>query len=144
MAFAVLQAAAGLGPVTKRGACNGALTRSVTSAAPKVSVSAFNALYSDNGLFGFVASGSAKQIGKAVEAGVKALKSGSISDEGVARGKAVVKAAIAFAMETDAGTIDCLAAQSVLMGSNFSLKAAWEIVDGLSTSDVKAVSFLRI
>lgn len=62
VAFSVLQYAAGVGPYAKRGANNGALTKQI--AGEGVAAKALNAVYSDNGLFGFVVSGEAKAVGK--------------------------------------------------------------------------------
>jgi ubiquinol-cytochrome c reductase core subunit 2 len=140
LAFQVLQYAAGVRPATKRGAVNGALTKIIQSAAPNSGVAALNAVYSDNGLFGFVASGPAKEIGQAVEAGVKALKSASLSDEDVARGKAGLKSDIAFAYDSEASLINVLAGQSAILGSAHSLKALLDAVDSVQASDVKSVS----
>lgn len=140
LAFEVLQYAAGVRPSTKRGALNGALTKVIQAAAPNTAVAALSAVYSDNGLFGFVASGPAKEVGNAVEAGVKAMKSASISDEDVARGKAGLKADIAFAYDSDSSLINILAGQSALLGSAHSLKALLDAVDAIQASDVKSVS----
>lgn len=140
LAFEVLQYAAGVRPATKRGASNGALTKVIQAAAPNTAVSALNAVYSDNGLFGFVASGPAKEIGVAVEAGVKAMKSASLSDDDVARGKAGLKSDIAFAYETDASLINILAGQSALLGSAHSLKQILDAVDAIQASDVKSAA----
>lgn len=62
VAFSVLQYAAGVGPSAKRGANNGALTKQI--AGDGVAAKALNAVYSDNGIFGFVVSGDAKAVGK--------------------------------------------------------------------------------
>lgn len=140
LAFEVLQYAAGVRPGTKRGAANGALTKIIQSAAPNTAVSTLNAVYSDNGLFGFIASGPAKEVGAAVEAGVKALKSSSLTDDDVARGKAGLKADIAFAYDSDSSLVNTLAGQTALLGSAHSLKAALDAVDSISASDVKSVS----
>lgn len=66
LAFAVLQQVAGTGPVTKRGNSGGALGRLVGSALgdKPFEFSAFNASYSDDGLFGFVLSADGSDIGK--------------------------------------------------------------------------------
>lgn len=140
LAFEVLQYAAGVRPSTKRGAVNGALTKVIQAAAPNSAVSSLNALYSDNGLFGFVASGPAKEIGSAVEAGVKALKSATLSDDDVNRGKAGLKAEIAFAYDSDASLVTSLAGQSALLGKAHTLRAALDAVDAITASDVKSVS----
>lgn len=138
LAFSVLQYAAGVGPATKRGACNGALTKQV--AGDSVAAKALNAVYSDNGIFGFVVSGDAKAVGKAVEAGVRALKSGSLTDEDVNRGKAALKGAIAFAVESEAGLCDSLGQQAATLGAAQSLAAAHAAIDGISASDVKSAA----
>ena len=140
LAFEVLQYSAGVRPATKRGAVNGALTKIIQSSSPNTAVAALNAVYSDNGLFGFVASGPAKEVGAAVEAGVKALKSASLTDDDVARGKAGLKSDIAFAYESESSLVNTLAGQSALLGSAHSLKAALDAVDAIQASDVKSVS----
>jgi len=140
LAFAILQYAAGVRPATKRGACNGALTKVIQAAAPNSAASSLNAVYSDNGLFGFVATGPAKEVGAAVEAGVKALKSASLSDEDVARGKAGLKSEVAFAYETDASLIETMAGQSAILGTAHSMKAAFDAIDAIQASDVKSAA----
>lgn len=142
LAFEILQNAAGVGPATKRGANNGALTKVISSAAPSVAATTLNATYSDNGLFGFIVSGPAKEVGAAVEAGVKTMKSCSVSDEDIARGKANLKAAIAFAYDSDSTLITALAGQGALLGGAQSLKQALDAVDAVSSSNVKDVSEL--
>lgn len=142
LAFEILQHAAGTGPATKRGANNGALTKVISSAAPNVAVTTLNATYSDNGLFGFVVSGPAKDVGTAVEAGVKTMKSCSVSDDDIARGKANLKAAIAFAYDSDSSLITTMAGQGALLGSAQNLKQALDAVDAVSASNVKDVSLI--
>jgi ubiquinol-cytochrome c reductase core subunit 2 len=139
LAFAILQQAAGVRPPTKRGGNVGALGKVISSAAPNSAVTSLNASYTDNGLFGFVVSGPAKEIGAAVEAGVKALKSANLSDEDIARGKAGLKADLAFTYESESSLITALAGQGALLGSAQSLSAALAAVDAISASDVKNV-----
>lgn len=141
MAAAVLQHAGGLGASTKRGAQNGALTKVIAAAAPHTASVTLNALYTDNGLFGFVASGPSKEIGRAVEAGVKTLKNCSPTDDDIARGKAALKAKIACMMDSESGMIDAMATQSCLMGNVWSAAKAMEAVDSVTSADVKSVSF---
>lgn len=140
LAFEVLQYAAGVRPVTKRGANNGALAKIIQASAPNSGVSALNAVYSDNGLFGFVATGPAKEVGQAVEAGVKALKSASLSDDDVARGKAGLKSEIAFAYDSESSLINVLAGQAALLGSAHNLKQLLDAVDSIQASDVKSAA----
>lgn len=143
LAFEILQHAAGLAPATKRGANNGALTKVISSAAPNTAVSTLNACYSDNGLFGFIVSGPAKEAGAAVEAGVKTMKSCSVSDSDIARGKASLKSAIAFAYDSDSSLISTLVGQGAIIGSAQSLKHALDAVEAISDSNVKDVSILK-
>lgn len=139
IAFSVLQRAAGASPNTKRGNSAGILTKAIQAAAPNTAATTLNATYSDNGLFGFVVSGPAKEAGTAVEAGIKALKSASLSEEDVNRGKAQLKSEIAFIYETDGSLVQALAGQSAGLGAPLTLKAALDAVDGVSSADVKAV-----
>lgn len=142
LAFAILQHAGGCSPSTRRGASNGALTKVIQGVAPNVGVVTLNALYSDNGLFGFVASGPSKEIGQAIEAGAKTLKTCSPSAEDIARGRANLKAKFAYYMESDSGLVDALANQSVMFGHVWSIGKAWEAIDSVTDADVKAVSFI--
>lgn len=139
VAFNVLQRAAGTSPNTKRGQSAGILVKNIQSVAPNSAASTLNACYSDNGLFGFIVSGPAKEAGKAAEAGVKALKSATLSDEDVARGKAQLKSELAFIYETDACLVQALAGQSAHFGAPLTLKAAIEAVDAVQAADVKSV-----
>lgn len=141
VAFNILQRAAGTTPSTKRGQSAGVLVKAIQSAAPNTAATTLNASYSDNGLFGFVVSGPAKEVGNATEAGIKALKSAAISENDVARGKAQLKSELAFIYETDATLVQALAGQSAQLGAPLTLKAAFDAVDAVQTADVKAVSF---
>lgn len=77
---------------------------------------------------------------KAVDAGVRALKSGSLTDEDVKRGKEALKAAIAYAVETEAGLIDSIGQQAALLGSVKDLNNTLAAVDAVSASDVKSAA----
>lgn len=65
LAFAILQQAAGAGPHVKWGGSTAPLQRSISSAAGSdpFAISAFNASYTDTGLFGFVLSAPANIAG---------------------------------------------------------------------------------
>lgn len=141
IAFSVLQRAAGASPNTKRGNSAGIMTKAIQAAAPNTAATTLNATYSDNGLFGFVVSGPANEAGKAVEAGLKALKSASLSEDDVNRGKAQLKSELAFIYETDGSLVQALAGQSAGLGQALTLKAALDAVDGVSSADVKAVRY---
>lgn len=140
LAFYVLQFAAGAGASTKWGNSNGALSKAIASAgSDAVGASAFNASYTDTGLFGFTVAGDGRDIGRAIDAGVKALKSGSVSDADVARGKAQLKALTLFYGENMSGLGDLLA-QSAKNGDGKvnNVKAWLDAIDSVQTSDCRA------
>lgn len=65
LAFAVLQNIAGTGPSAKRGGSNGTLGKVISSSlSSRFVFSALNASYTDNGLFGFLLTANAQEIGK--------------------------------------------------------------------------------
>uniref|UniRef100_A0A182P0Z8 Ubiquinol-cytochrome c reductase core protein 2 n=1 Tax=Anopheles epiroticus TaxID=199890 RepID=A0A182P0Z8_9DIPT len=136
MAFWVLQHAAGVGPATKRGTNNGVLTKALSG----VNSSALYNGYSDNGMFGFVVSGDAKDAGKAVEAGVKALKSLSVSDADVARGKASALAAAAEFTENQSTLLQQLGEESALLGQVYKKSDLLAAVNAVTTGDVQAAA----
>ncbi|XP_053662017.1 cytochrome b-c1 complex subunit 2, mitochondrial [Anopheles marshallii] len=135
-AFWVLHFAAGVGPVTKRGANNGALTKALGG----VNCSALFNGYSDNGMFGFVVSGNAKDAGKAVEDGVKALKSLSVTDACVARGKALAVMAVADVAENQSSLHHQLGEESVVLGHVYKKNDLIAAVSAVTTSDVQAAA----
>lgn len=137
LANVVLQFAAGIGPVTKRGVNNGALTKQLGNA---VSSSALYSNYSDNGLFGFVVKGDAKEVGKAVEAGVKALRSLNVSDADVARGKAGTYVWLAEYLENHGTLAFDLGEQAALLGKVYKKAEILAAIDSVSTSDVQSAA----
>lgn len=141
LAFAVLQAAAGISPVTKRGESQGPLVQAITkSSKGQIAASALNVSYSDNGLFGFIVSADAGSACKAVQAGIAALKSGSISAEAIARGKAQLKAAVLTAGESGRDINGILSTQAALLGQVLSVQQIAAEIDSLSPEEVCNVS----
>ncbi|XP_058460157.1 cytochrome b-c1 complex subunit 2, mitochondrial [Malaya genurostris] len=137
LAYIVLQYAAGAGPVTKRGGNNGALTKLIGN---DVATSALCSSYTDNGLFGFVVAGNTKDVGKAVEAGVKGLKSLNVSDADVARGKAGVLAWVLSYLEDQSTLSFDLGEQAALLGQVYGKSELAAAINGVSTGDVQAVA----
>ncbi|XP_052861688.1 cytochrome b-c1 complex subunit 2, mitochondrial [Anopheles cruzii] len=136
MAFWVLQHAAGVGPAAKRGANNGPLTKALGN----VNCSALYNCYSDNGLFGFVLVGDAKEAGKAVEAGVKALKSLSVNDADVARGKAAAVVTVAEYVENHSTLLAQLGEEAALAGQVYKKADLIAAVNAVTASDVQAAA----
>lgn len=137
LAHVVLQAASGSGPVTKRGTNNGVLTKQMGNS---VGCSVICPTYSDNGLFGFVVVGDAKEVGKAVEAGVKGLRSLNVTEADVARGKAGAYAWIAEYLENHCTLVFDLGEQAALLGKIHKKDEILAAIDSVSVSDVQAAA----
>ncbi|KAH8302640.1 hypothetical protein KR044_009158 [Drosophila immigrans] len=140
LAFAILKRAVA-GKPTKRGNLSGLFGEAANSAgdAP-VSVKGLNASYSDAGIFGFVASADSKDIGKAVDFLVRALKSGSISEKDVQRGKAALKARIVSNYSSDSGLIKEIGRQAALNRTVLEADALVAAIDGISVQQVQAAA----
>jgi len=141
LAFAVLQQVAGTGAAAKRGGNNGALGKIVSSALSNpFGFTALNVSYTDNGLFGFVLTANAREVGKAVDAAVKALKSGSVSSADVIRGKEQLKAAVLGELDTSAGLAEDIVQQAALSGKVQSSSELVAAIDALTVADVNAAA----
>lgn len=68
------------------------------------------------------------------------MKSGSLSDDDVTRGKEALKGAIALETEAESGLIDCLAQQAGILGSAQSPSAVCSAIDAITASDVKSAA----
>ncbi|KAH8366079.1 hypothetical protein KR093_008896 [Drosophila rubida] len=140
LAFAILKQAVA-GKPTKRGNLSGLFGEAANCAgdAP-VSVKGLNASYSDAGIFGFVASGDSKDIGKAVDFLVRALKSGSIAEKDVQRGKAALKASIISKYSSDSGLIKEIGRQAALTRTVLEADTLVAAIDGISVQQVQAAA----
>jgi ubiquinol-cytochrome c reductase core subunit 2 len=142
LAFGVLQQIAGTGSNIKGGEANGALGKVISAAVGnnQFGFTALNASYADNGVFGVVLVAQASEIGKAVDATVKALKSGSVSSTDLARGKEQLKLALLEDIETSSGLIAHLGQQALLTGTVQNPAEIIAAIDGLSSADVNAAA----
>lgn len=77
---------------------------------------------------------------QAIDAAVKALKQGSVSNADVARGKAQLKAAVLHELDSGARLVSDLGAQAALLGRAQSAAQIVAAIDGISDADVNAVS----
>lgn len=132
LAFAILQAAIGTGPTTKYGESQGPLSRAVSCP-----IKALNVSYTDSGLFGFVLSAKGKEAGKAVEAAIKTLKSGRISEDDIARGKAILKSAVLFNSDNTGRLIEDIGNQALLLGKVQSAEALVDEIECVNAGDVQ-------
>lgn len=140
LAFAILNHAVS-GKPTSRGNQSGIFGEAAACAGDSpVSVKSLNASYSDTGLFGFVASADAKDIGKAVDFLVRALKSGSIADKDVNRGKAALKASVISKYASDSGLIKIIGRQAALNRTVLEADALVAAIDGISVQQVQAAA----
>ncbi|PNF31631.1 Cytochrome b-c1 complex subunit 2, mitochondrial [Cryptotermes secundus] len=142
LAFAVLQYALGVGPYVKWGSSASPLTRAVGSAVGNnpFAVTAFNASYTDSGLFGFVASSPGNVAGTVVDAAVKQLRSGTLSSTDVAHGRAQLKAAILYNQESNSTLAEEIGTQAVLLGSVLSGPAIISAVNSVTDAEVNAAA----
>lgn len=139
LVYSVLQYAYGINPSVKYGANNGSISRAVDCASKNVRYTTFNANYSDNGLFGLVLSGNGKDIHKAIDAGLKGLKSGSLTDAEISRGKNGLKAATIFAFENNSKLLRSMGNSAVLSGTFTNLEEMISAIDSISAADVNEV-----
>ncbi|XP_015595314.1 cytochrome b-c1 complex subunit 2, mitochondrial [Cephus cinctus] len=141
LALAVLQYAAGTGPQVKWGSSSAPLIKSVASAAGSdpFAITAFNASYSDSGLFGFVLSAPRNVAGSLTTAAYKWLKSPNVTDADITRGKTALKASILYAAEDPSSQLEGIGQHALLKGRTASVVAIAAEVDKISASDVKSV-----
>ncbi|EFN83794.1 Cytochrome b-c1 complex subunit 2, mitochondrial [Harpegnathos saltator] len=143
LAYAVLQRTVGSdGPRVKWGSSTSPLQRQVSSAASadQFAISAFNASYSDSGLFGFIMCSMPSVAGSVTKAAASYLKSPKISDADIARGKAILKAEILYAADDCAMLLENLGQQALFKGRVYKPADLVAEVDKISVSDVKSVA----
>lgn len=142
LAYAVLERALAPQASVKYGKSNGSLAKSVATAADgaKVTVDALNATYSDGGLFGFIINSEANAAGRAVEAAVRVLKSGSVAADDVNRAKAMLKADILETYGTDSCLLSTMANQAAFQQSVTSVDNMLSAIDSLSPTTIQSAA----
>lgn len=145
IAVSILQKALGGGPKVKWGSVdNGALSKVIGGEGDgNFALNSFNASYSDAGIFGVLIAAPEASAGKIVQAAVKLLKSGNLTDADVNRGKSQLKAALLIKNESGSNAIDFIGSQAAIVGcAKTPCQVAAEI-DEVSTADVNAVSIMN-
>ncbi|CAK6445065.1 unnamed protein product [Pipistrellus nathusii] len=140
-AFSVLQHVLGAGPHVKRGSN---ATNSLYQAVAKgmnqpFDVSAFNASYSDSGLFGIYTISQAAAAGDVIKAAynqVKAIAQGNLSSTDVQVAKNKLKAGYLMSVESSGGFLDEIGSQALVAGSYVAPPAALQQIDSVADSDV--------
>merc|ERR1719376_608696 len=121
LAFSVLQHILGAGPHIKRGSnTTSKLIQAVSKAtSDPFDVSAFNANYSDSGLFGVYTicqDAAAGDVIKAAVAQVKAVADGAVTAADLTQAKNKLKAQYLMSLETSEGLIDAMGSQALSGG----------------------------
>nr|KAF6294945.1 ubiquinol-cytochrome c reductase core protein 2 [Pipistrellus kuhlii] len=140
-AFSVLQHVLGAGPHVKRGSN---ATNSLYQAVAKgmnqpFDVSAFNASYSDSGLFGIYTISQAAAAGDVIKAAynqVKAISQGNLSSTDVQAAKNKLKAGYLMSVESSGGFLDEIGSQALVAGSYVAPPAVLQQIDSVADSDV--------
>uniref|UniRef100_A0A8C6MFE0 Ubiquinol-cytochrome c reductase core protein 2b n=1 Tax=Nothobranchius furzeri TaxID=105023 RepID=A0A8C6MFE0_NOTFU len=141
LAFSVLQHLLGAGPHVKRGSSSSSkLVQGVAKAtADPFDVSAFNASYSDSGLFGVytISQGAAAgDVIKAALAQVKAVADGGVTAADLTRAKAQLKCHFLMSLETSEGVLEAMGTQALADGSYRSADEISKSIDNVSLTDV--------
>ncbi|XP_042545742.1 cytochrome b-c1 complex subunit 2, mitochondrial [Dipodomys spectabilis] len=140
-AFSVLQHVLGAGPHVKRGSSStGLLHQAVAKGSQQpFDVSAFNASYSDSGLFGIYTISQAAAAGDVIKTAynqVKAISQGTLTSTDVQNAKKKLKAGYLMSVESSEGFLDEVGSQSLIAGSYVPPPATLQQIDTVTDSDV--------
>lgn len=140
-AFTVLQRILGAGPHVKRGSSiSSKLSQGIAKAtAQPFDATAFNASYSDSGLFGvytIAQADSAGEVIKAAIAQVSGVAEGGVSAADVTRAKNQVKAEYLMSMESSEGLLEEIGAQALATGTYQVPDAVLQAIDAVTQDDV--------
>ncbi|XP_034294708.1 cytochrome b-c1 complex subunit 2, mitochondrial [Pantherophis guttatus] len=140
-AFSVLQNILGAESLIKRGSrITSKLVQEITKTTPlPFDVTAFNANYSDSGLFGIYTISQAsvtREVIKAALNQVKAVSEGGVTDEELKRAKQQMKAAFFMSVESSEGLLNEIGSQALALGTYTSPAHVVEQIDSVTTADV--------
>jgi len=140
-AFGVLQHVLGAGPQVKRGSnTTSKLIQEVAKATPEpFDVSAFNASYSDSGLFGVYCISQGADAAKVIKAAVgqvNAVANGELSAADLTRAKNQLKAQYMMSLESSEGLLEGMGSQALAMGTYLSPEATAQKIDAVASADV--------
>ncbi|KAM6155212.1 cytochrome b-c1 complex subunit 2, mitochondrial [Rhynchocyon petersi] len=144
-AFSVLQHVLGAGPHVKRGSkATSALYQAIAKGIHQpFDVSAFNASYSDSGLFGIYTVSQAAAAGDVIKAAynqVKAVAQGNVSDGVLQAAKNKLKAGYLMSVESSEGFLNEVGFQALVAGSYMPPSTVLQQIDSVTASDIKNVS----
>ncbi|XP_028267515.1 ubiquinol-cytochrome c reductase core protein 2a [Parambassis ranga] len=140
-AFSVLQRILGAGPHIKRGSSiTSKLSQGIAKATTQpFDATAFNASYSDSGLFGIYTIAQANSAGEVIKAAiaqVKGVAEGSVSEADITRAKNQVKAEYLMSIESAEGLLEEIGAQALNTGSYQVPDAVAQAIDTVTQDDV--------
>ncbi|XP_005405111.1 PREDICTED: cytochrome b-c1 complex subunit 2, mitochondrial [Chinchilla lanigera] len=140
-AFSVLQHVLGAGPHVKRGSnTTNLLYQAVAKGNPQpFDVSAFNASYSDSGLFGIYTisqAAAARDVIKAACNQVKAVAQGNVSSADVQTAKNKLKAGYLMSVESSEGFLSEVGSQALGAGSYTPPNTVLQQIDAVADADV--------
>ncbi|XP_044159479.1 cytochrome b-c1 complex subunit 2, mitochondrial [Bufo gargarizans] len=144
-AFSVLQHVLGAGPYIKRGSnTTSKLYQAVSKATNQpFDVSAFNANYSDSGLFGVYAISHAATTTDVINAAVNQVKTvaqGSITEADLTRAKNQLKTHYLLSVDNSSGLLNEIGSQALASGSYSSPAAILQKIDAVTSADVVNVA----
>ncbi|XP_069558865.1 ubiquinol-cytochrome c reductase core protein 2a isoform X1 [Brachyistius frenatus] len=140
-AFSVLQRILGAGPHVKRGS---SLTSKLSQGIAKATTqpfdaTAFNASYSDSGLFGVYTIAQADSAGEVIRAAiaqVRGVAEGSVSEADITRAKNQVKAEYLMSIESSEGLLEEIGAQALASGAYHVPDTVLQAIDAVTLNDV--------
>ncbi|XP_076856171.1 cytochrome b-c1 complex subunit 2, mitochondrial [Brachyhypopomus gauderio] len=140
-AFGVLQHVLGAGPHVKRGSnTTSKLSQAISKAtAQPFDVTAFNASYSDSGLFGVYTisqADSARDVIKAAVSQVSAIAQGNLAVADLNRAKTQMKAEYLMSIENSEGLFEAIGTQALAEGTYRSPEDITLNIDAVSSNDV--------
>ncbi|XDV44924.1 hypothetical protein PO909_013134 [Leuciscus waleckii] len=144
-AFSILQHVLGAGPRVKRGSNT---TSKLSQAISKVTAlpfdaSAFNANYTDSGLFGVYTicqANAAKEVIKAAVGQVYDIAEGNLAAADLIRAKNQLTAEYLMSIESSEGLMEAIGSQALAEGSYHSPEAVTQKIDAVSSADVVNVA----
>ncbi|TNN85483.1 Cytochrome b-c1 complex subunit 2, mitochondrial [Liparis tanakae] len=140
-AFSVLQRILGAGPHVKRGSnITSKLSQGIAKATTQpFDATAFNASYSDSGLFGvytIAQAGSAGEVIKAAVAQVGGVAEGNVSEADITRAKNQVKSEYLMSLESSDSLLEEIGAQALNTAAYQLPEAVLQAVDAVTHDDV--------
>lgn len=144
-AFSVLQHVLGAGPRVKRGSSS---TSTLTQAISKVTAlpfdaSAFNANYTDSGLFGLYTICQANAVNDVIKAAVgqvNAIAQGNLAAEDLSKAKNQLTADYLMSIESSEGLMDVIGTHVLSEGTYHSPEAVTQKINAVSSADVVNVA----